>query len=128
MARKQPYAISYDQATKKHLRAIEAKHHSLIRAAIEQQLQYEPGKETRNRKPLRQPAPFEATWEIRFGPDHCFRVLYGIDEERREVQIQAIGVKEGNRLLVAGKEVELGKLQVKKKALRILLSTSKPPS
>jgi hypothetical protein len=29
-------------------------------------------------------------------------VLYGIDEERREVQIQAIGVKEGNRLIVGG--------------------------
>ena len=36
-----------------------------------------------------------------------FRVLYGIDEEHHEVQIQAIGVKEGNRLLIAGKEVEL---------------------
>lgn len=107
MARKQPYKISYDQATKKHLRAIEANYHSLIRAAIEEQLQFEPAKETRNRKPLRQPAPFEATWEIRFGPDSRFRVLYGIDEEGREVQVQAIGVKAGNRLLVAGEEVEL---------------------
>ena len=105
MARKQPYDLSYDQATKEHLRAIEAKYHSLIRAEIEEQLQHEPGKETRNRKPLRQPAPFEATWEIRFGPENCFRVLYGIDEERREVQIQAIGVKEGNRLIVGGEEV-----------------------
>jgi len=107
MAGKQPYDISYDQAIKKHLRAIEPKYHSLIRATIEQQLQYEPARETRNRKPLRQPAPFEATWEIRFGPDNCFWVLYGIHEERREVQIQAIGVKDGNRLLVSGEEVEL---------------------
>lgn len=107
MARKLPYDISYDQATKKHLRAIDRKYHSLIRAKIEEQLEFEPGKETRNRKPLRQPAPFEATWEIRFGPDNCFRVLYGIDEEIREVQIQAIGVKEGDRLLVADEEVEL---------------------
>ncbi len=107
MARKQPYDISFDQAIKRHLRAIEAKHHSLIREEIEEQLQFEPGKETRNRKPLRQPAPFDATWEIRFGPDNCFRVLYGIDEDKREVQIQAIGVKDGNRLLVAGEEVEL---------------------
>lgn len=107
MARKKPFGISYDQAIKQHLRAIEPKYHSLIRAAIEEQLQHEPDKETRNRKPLRQPAPFEATWEIRFGPDNCFRVLYGIDAERREVQVQAIGVKEGNRLLVAGEEVEL---------------------
>jgi mRNA-degrading endonuclease RelE of RelBE toxin-antitoxin system len=107
MARKQPYEISYDEATKKHLRAIDAKYHSLIRAEIEEQLQFEPDKKTRNRKALRQPAPFEATWVIRLGPDNSLRVLYGIDEEHREVQIQAIGVKEGNRLLVAGKEVEL---------------------
>jgi mRNA-degrading endonuclease RelE of RelBE toxin-antitoxin system len=106
MARKPPYK-SYDPATKKHLRAINAKHRSLIRAEIEKQLHFEPARETRNRKPLRQPAPFEATWEIRFGPDNSFRVLYGIDEERREVQVQAIGVKEGNRLLIAGEEVEL---------------------
>ncbi len=106
MAGKQPYDISYDQATITHLRAIEAKYHSLIRAKIEEQLQFEPTAETRNRKPLRQPAPFEATWEIRFGPENCFRVLYGIDEERREVQVQAIGVKEGNRLMVGGEEVE----------------------
>ncbi len=70
-------------------------------------MEFEPGKETRNRKPLRQPAPFEATWEIRFGPESCFRVLYGIDEEKREVQIQAIGIKEGNQLLVAEEVVEL---------------------
>jgi hypothetical protein len=56
---------------------------------------------------LRQPAPFEATWEIRFGPNNRFRVLYAIDEKRRDVQIQAIGLKEANRLLVAGEEVEL---------------------
>jgi len=107
MARKQPFDLSYDPATKKHLRAIEAKYHSLIRAEIEDQLQFEPGKETRNRKPLRQPAPFEATWELLFGPDNRVRVLYGIDEEHREVQIQAIGVKEANRLWVGGEEVEL---------------------
>ncbi len=107
MARKPRYGIRYDEATKKHLRAIEPKYHALIRAVIEERLQHEPDRETRNRKPLRQPAPFEATWEIRFGPDNCFRVLYGIDEEHREVQIQAIGVKAGNRLLVAGEEVEL---------------------
>jgi mRNA-degrading endonuclease RelE of RelBE toxin-antitoxin system len=107
MARRKPLVISYDRATKKHLRAIEPKYHPLIRAAIEEQLQFQPAKETRNRKPLRQPAPFEATWELRFGPDNCFRVLYGIDAEAREVQIQAIGVKDGNRLLVGGEEVEL---------------------
>ena len=107
MGRKPPFNLSYDQATKKQLRAIEAKYHSLIRTVIAERLHFEPGKETRNRKPLRQPAPFEATWELRFGPDNCFRVLYGIDQEHREVQIQAIGAKTGNRLLVGTEEVEL---------------------
>ncbi len=107
MARKQPFSVSYDQATKEQLRAIEAKYHSLIRMVIEEQLLFEPERETRNRKPLRQPAPFEATWELRFGPDNRFRVLYGVDQERREVQIQAIGEKKRNQLFVAGEEVEL---------------------
>jgi PHD/YefM family antitoxin component YafN of YafNO toxin-antitoxin module len=87
MRRKQPYDISYDEAIREHLRAIEAKYHPLIRAKIEEQLAFEPARETRNRKPLRQPAPFEATWELRFGPDSRFRVLYGIDEQGRQVQI-----------------------------------------
>ncbi|HEX7377468.1 MAG TPA: hypothetical protein VF278_10165 [Pirellulales bacterium] len=107
MARKQPYDILYDEATAKHLLAIEPRYHSLIRERIEEQLRFDPSRTTRNRKPLRQPVPFEATWEIRFGSGNRFRVLYGIDEERRQLQIQAIGVKEGNRLLIAGEEVEL---------------------
>jgi mRNA-degrading endonuclease RelE of RelBE toxin-antitoxin system len=107
MARKQPFNLSYDEATKEQLQAIPAKHSSLIRTVIEEQLLFEPENETRNRKPLQQPAPFEATWELRFGPDNRFRVLYGVDHERREVQIQAIGLKKGNRLFVAGEEVEL---------------------
>ncbi len=107
MARGQPFNLSYDQATKEQLCAIPAKYHSLIRTAIEEQLLFNPERETRNRKPLQQPAPFEATWELRFGPANRFRVLYGVDREHREVQIQAIGVKKGNRLFVAGEEVEL---------------------
>ena len=108
MGRKEPFSLSYDPATKEQLRAIEPKYHSLIRAAIEEQLLFQPETETRNRKPLEQPAPFEATWELRFGPGNRFRVLYGVDRERREVQIQAIGVKKkGNRLFVGGEEVEL---------------------
>ena len=107
MAFELPFFIDYDKQTKNHLRAIEAKYHSLIRKEIEEQLLFEPDTETRNRKPLRQPAPFDATWEIRFGPNNRFRVLYGIDRERREVQIQAIGVKRGNRLIVGREEIEI---------------------
>src|SRR5262249_9202286 len=107
MARRQPYSLVYAPEVKKHLAAIDAKYHALVRSQIEEQLLFEPGVETRNRKPLRQPAAFAAEWEIRFGPDNRFRVLYDIDPEGRAVHILAVGEKEGNRLFVGGEEVQL---------------------
>lgn len=107
MARRQPFSLAYDPEIKEHLQAIEATYHSLIRATIEEQLSFEPETESRNRKLLKRPVAFEATWELRFGPDNRFRVLYAVDQERREVQIQAMGVKRRNRLTVGGEEVDL---------------------
>jgi len=86
------------------MRAIESRHHSLIRTAIEEQLRINPGTPTRNRKRLETPAPFDATWELRFGSDNRFRVLYEIDESTRTVNILAIGIKDRNRLLIGGEE------------------------
>jgi hypothetical protein len=107
MVKEQPFALTYDPEVEQHPRNIERKHHSLIRKAIDEQLQFEPQTETRNRKPLQQPAAFAATWELGFGPANQFRVLYAVDSERREVQILAISVKDRNRLIVGGEEVEL---------------------
>src|SRR5881628_2997228 len=98
MARKQPYILAFASDVTEHLRAIDAKYHALIRDKIGEQLRFEPGAETTNRKPLRQPALFGATWEIRFGPDNRFRVLYDIDQEARMVRIMAIGQKRNERL------------------------------
>jgi hypothetical protein len=106
MAR-EPYTIIYARATVEHLRAIELKCHSLIRATIEEQLRFEPGQETRNRKPVKQPASLEADWEIRFGPDNRFRVFYTFHPEDRHVEILAIGEKEKNRLFIGGEEEKL---------------------
>src|SRR5437764_960086 len=97
MARKKVFALIFDPGVKQHLRTIEAKYHSLIRATIREPLLFEPETETRNRKPLEQPAPLGATWELRLGPDNCFRVLYAVDVQNRAVQVLAIGVKDGNR-------------------------------
>ena len=91
----------------KHLEAIDAKYDGLIRAKAQEQLTHEPDAETRNRKPVRPPAAFQAEWELRLGPKNRFRVFYQIDHERREVRIVAIGVKDRNRLLVGGEEVTL---------------------
>jgi hypothetical protein len=107
MAAVRPFALSYDVEVKTHLRAIEPKYRGLIRMTIEAQLRLEPDKETRNRKPLQRPVAFEATWELRFGPENRFRVFYVVSHERREVQILAIGTKERNRLMIGREEIKL---------------------
>jgi hypothetical protein len=108
MARRRPYTLIYAKVTvKEHLRTIDTKVHALIRATIDQQLQFEPAVETRSRKPLQQPAAFEARWEIRLGPDNRFRVLYDVNEAEHQGHILAIGEKERERLLVGGKEIKL---------------------
>ena len=75
--------------------------------SIEEQLRFEPDKETRNRKPLQRPVAFEATGELRFGPENRFRVFYAVSHERREVQILAIGTKPRNRLIIGREEIKL---------------------
>ena len=101
------FLLIYAPVIKLHLRTIERKYYSLIRNTIENKLQFDPDVETRNRKPLKRPVTFEAGWELRFGPDNRFRVFYYISIESHEVYILAIGVKEGNRLFIGGKEVKL---------------------
>lgn len=56
---------------------------------------------------MKRPASFGATWELRFGPDNRFRVFYDIDMQTRRVNILAIGIKEREKLFIAGKEIEL---------------------
>ena len=105
--RRRPYTLVYPPAVKEQLGTIDAKYLRVIREQIEQQLLFEPTVETRNRKPLRQPAAFSARWEIRFGPDNRFRVFYEVDDTGRKVHILAIGEKERDRLRVAGEDVEI---------------------
>ncbi|MBI1904307.1 MAG: type II toxin-antitoxin system RelE/ParE family toxin [Planctomycetia bacterium] len=107
MAKKEPYFPVFAPVVHDHLRAIDAKYDSLIRAKIEEQLTHEPDVQSRNRKPVRPPAAFQAEWELRFGPNNRFRVFYQIDRENRQVRIVAIGEKDRKRLLVGGEEVTL---------------------
>jgi mRNA-degrading endonuclease RelE of RelBE toxin-antitoxin system len=102
--RRQKVELVFAPETVDHVKAIDSQHHSLIRTTIEQQLRVTPGTPTRNRKRLETPAPFDATWELRFGPDNQFRVLYEVDEGRRVVNILAIGIKDRNRLLIGREE------------------------
>lgn len=105
MAQAKRFRIVYHSRLKGHLQAIDRKYHSLIRETIEQQFSYEPEVITKNRKPVIQPFLFDATWEIRFGPQNCFRVFYEVDRTEAIVSILAIGEKRGNRLFIDGEEV-----------------------
>jgi mRNA interferase RelE/StbE len=60
-------------------------------------------RETRNRKQLR-PNPL-APWELRVG---AYRVFYEVDAiEPDLVNVLAIGIKKGNRLIVGSKEIHI---------------------
>ncbi|RLT40952.1 MAG: addiction module toxin RelE [Chloroflexi bacterium] len=101
------YEIIFAQATREHLTFIERHYYSLIYQTTVEQLQYDPMVETHNRKPLKKPSEIGATWELRFGPNNRFRVLYEVLPDDGKVHILAVGVKQGNRLLVGGKEIKL---------------------
>lgn len=104
MPPKSLFKFVYAAETFGHLDAIERKYHRLIERTIAEQLRYTPERVTRNRKPLEQPGPFGATWELRFGPENRFRVFYEVNAEEHTVEILAIGVKEMNRLLIGREE------------------------
>jgi len=107
MAPKARFEIIYPPVIKQHLKSIDAKYYSLIRDSIETLLMFEPDVETRNRKPLKRPVAIGANWEVRFGPDNCFRVFYRVDGDNQQVIILVIGEKRGSGLFIGGEEVEI---------------------
>ena len=106
MAKRAKFTLSFAPEAVEHLDAVESKYHGLLRRTLKEQLSHTPVQETRNRKPLEQPAPFEATWELRCGPGNRFRLFYAVDADSKTVQVLAIGVKERNRLFIGGEEYE----------------------
>src|SRR2546426_319380 len=102
--RRPGFQLVFAPQTIRHLDVIEGKDHRLIQETIHQRLSYAPDEVTRNCKPLKQPAPFGATWELRFGPQNRFRVFYEVDHENAFISVLAIGMKERNRLLIGGEE------------------------
>lgn len=107
MPRAKRFEIIYAPLVREHIKAIDRKHHSLIKEAIEGQLQVDPDVETRNRRPLKRPATIGAKWEIQFGPYNRFRVFYKVNYDDGQGEILAIGEKEGSQLLIGGEGVEI---------------------
>ncbi|MBN1630677.1 MAG: addiction module toxin RelE [Thermoleophilia bacterium] len=99
------YELVYAPEVRDHVKTIEPRYHGLLRQTIEQQLTSAPDHRTRNREPLEHvPGPFGSTWELRCGPDNCFRVFYEIHTDPAQVWILAIGLKDRSRLYVGGRE------------------------
>ena len=94
------YRIEYSPDTEDHFRVLTTRQQVTILDTVEEQLQYQPTVENRNRKPMR-PNPI-APWELRIGN---LRVYYDIEgDPEYVVYIRAIGIKERNNVRI-GKEV-----------------------
>jgi mRNA-degrading endonuclease RelE of RelBE toxin-antitoxin system len=106
MAKRLKFTLTFAPEAIEHLDRIESKYHGLLRRTIKEQLTYTPTDETGNRKLLEQPAPFDACWELRCGPNNRFRVFYDVDSESHVVWVLAVGTKDRSRLLIGEEEYE----------------------
>jgi mRNA-degrading endonuclease RelE of RelBE toxin-antitoxin system len=98
-----PYSIEYSPDAEDHLRFLTARQQAIVLDTVDEQLTHQPTVETRNRKPMR-PNPL-APWELRIGP---LRVYYDVeDTPEPKVYIRAVGIKERNRVRIAGAIFEL---------------------
>ncbi len=98
-----PYSIEYSPDAEDHLRFLTARQQAIVLDTIDEQLTHQPIVETRNRKPMR-PNPL-APWELRIG---ALRVYYDVEDiPEPKVYIRAVGIKERNRVRIAGEIIEL---------------------
>jgi mRNA-degrading endonuclease RelE of RelBE toxin-antitoxin system len=97
------FRIEYDPATEAHLAVLTAREVAMVLDTVPLQLAHKPVEVTRNRKPLR--PNLLAPWELRIGD---LRVYYDVQVEPEPVvTIRAVGVKDRNRVRIAGKEFAL---------------------
>lgn len=99
------YTIEFAESVKEHFKHLTANQRAILLDAIEKQLVHEPLKETRHRKLLR-PNPL-APWELRAGDLRVFYEPEIAADETKVIKILAVGRKEGNRLTIGRKVVEL---------------------
>jgi mRNA-degrading endonuclease RelE of RelBE toxin-antitoxin system len=97
------FEIQFAESAKRQLDTLSAHDRALLIARIESQLSHEPLKNTRNRKML-QPNPV-APRELRV---RHMRVFYDVmNDKDRVVNILAVGIKRGNKLLIDDQEIQL---------------------
>ena len=100
-----PYDIRFSDEADKQIATLTARQRARLLDVVDRQLVHEPTKETRNRKPMTpDKTPYIAPWELRIDE---MRVYYDVEEEPKAVVIiTAVGIKERNRILIAGREIE----------------------
>jgi mRNA-degrading endonuclease RelE of RelBE toxin-antitoxin system len=98
-----PHRIEFAAEARNQLHGLSCRDRAMVLVAAREQLVHEPGRPTRNRKPMR-PNPL-APWVLRIGH---LRVYYEVTERPLPcVTIRAIGVKVRERVLVGGVEIDL---------------------
>src|SRR5262245_36598384 len=100
--KKQAYLIEYSPPCRQHLASLRAGERATVLDEVDVQLLHQPTTVTRNRKPL-QPNPL-ARFELRIAD---LRVSYEVDEQRRVVEIRAVGIKDRDRIFIGGEEIDL---------------------
>jgi len=96
------FSIDLTKTAHGHLEALCRHDRNRVLDVIKEQLTYSPDEETRNKKVLRKNPV--ADWELRV---HPFRVFYEVDTVNKVVRVLAIGVKDRDRLIIGGKEIQL---------------------
>ena len=96
------FEIKFTEQAIADLKLLKKAERRSIMSELEANLIKEPAVETRNLKKLR---PNQlAEWELRLGD---FRIFYDVDPDNALIKIQAVGYKEGSRLIIQGKEYKL---------------------
>ncbi|UBF28127.1 addiction module toxin RelE [Kovacikia minuta CCNUW1] len=97
------YRIEYSFDAEEHLTFLTVRQQAIILNAVDEQLMYQPTIETKNRKPMR--PNLLSLWELRIGD---LRVYYDVEEEPEQlVYINAVGIKERNKVRIAGEIYDL---------------------
>ena len=98
------FRIEYTPEAMGHLAGLTAHQSALVLDEVERKLKHQPTLPTRNRKLLR--ANAIAPWELRIGE---LRVYFDVEESPAAVvTVRAVGLKVRERVLIGGKETDLG--------------------
>lgn len=96
------FHLRWSPDARDHLAGLSGNQRTTALDGAETHLKDHPDQATKRKKLLRE-NPI-ATWELRLGD---LRLFCNIDAEQHAVEIVAVGVKDHNRLVIGGQEIEL---------------------